>query len=39
MTNPAARPQANSTAAPLPALPWGEGFVALTVLFLILAAL
>lgn len=39
MTNPAARPLANSTAASLPALPWGEGFLALTVLFLILAAL
>ncbi|WP_277818367.1 hypothetical protein [Paragemmobacter straminiformis] len=26
-------------AATLPALPWGEGFLALTVLFLILAAL
>lgn len=38
MTNPAARALANSKANPLPALPWGEGFLALTILFLILSA-
>lgn len=39
MTNPATRACANSNALTLPALPWGEGALALTVLFLILAAL